>query len=157
MEAPLFISESQAMMTPLYRIGYSILRSRADAEDAVQQGLMKAWAARERVAPEKFRAWVTRIVVNECRNIQRHRRRVALSADVAADQAFIPPDPDVMDAVYELQESLRVPFAMKYIARYTEKEIGEALRLPVSTIKNRLARARRLLRDKLSDSEVMFE
>lgn len=157
MDAALFMRESEALLTPLYRISYSILRSQADAEDAVQQGLMKAWAAKERANPDKFRPWVTRIVVNESRNIQRYRMRVMPVEDMPGGQAFEPPDLDVMEAVYGLPEPLRVAFAMKYIASYKEKEIAQALRLPLSTVKNRLARARQLLRDKLTDAEVMFE
>lgn len=156
-DATTFASETQALLSPLYRISYSILRSQADAQDAVQQGLMKAWTHKDRVHPEKFRAWVTRIVINESHNIQRYRMRVSPSDTVETGQPFVSPDIDVMEAILALQENLRIPFLMKYLSCYKEREIAQTLRLPVSTIKNRLARARQLLRETLSDTEVSFE
>lgn len=152
-----FMRESDALLTPLLRISMGILRAQADAEDAVQQALMKAWAARDRVSEEKFRPWLTRIVINESRNIQRYRMRVMPSDTIAAERPFQTPDMDVVDAVLGLPEHLRIPFVMKYLARYKETEIASTLRLPASTIKNRLARARGLLRDELTDTEVAFE
>lgn len=155
-DGALFMSESEAMLTTLYKISYSILRSRADAEDAVQQGLLKAWAARARANPEKFRAWVARIVINESRNIQRYRMRVMPSEVIERQGEFFPPDWDVMDAVGRLPEKLRVPLSLKYVACFREKEIAETLHIPVSMVKNRLARARELLREELKDMEGLF-
>lgn len=153
-----FLRESEAMLGRLYQTAYYVLRARQDAEDAVQQGLMKAWAARGSARPDTFRAWLSRIVVNECRNIQRHRMRVVPSEMVAPkDEAWKPPDPDLAEAVERLPKAIRVPFVLKYVACLTEREVAEAMRVPVSTVKNRLARARKLLRDALADWEVTFE
>lgn len=146
------------MLSRLYGTAYYMLRSRADAEDAVQQGLMKAWAARDRANPQTFQAWLARIVVNECHNIQRHRMRVVPAETVEpASDAFAAPDPDLLDAVGRLPESLRIPFVLKYLTCLTEAEVARAMRLPASTIKSRLAKARRTLRDTLADWEVSFE
>ena len=71
-----FVALCQASMPGLYRISLSILRARQDAQDAVQQALMKAWIARDKARPGSERAWLTRIVINECRSIQRQRMRV---------------------------------------------------------------------------------
>ena len=157
-DAVQFQREAEALLPALYRISYGILRARQDAEDAVQQALLKAWAGKHRAAQEAFRAWLTRIVINESRNIQRHRMRVVPSDTLpeGSSPAFDAPDLDVMEAVYRLPERLRVPFLMKYAAEYKEREIAQATRLPLSTVKNRLARARQLLRDDLSDQEVSF-
>lgn len=153
-----FLRESEAMLTRLYNTAFYMLRAKADAEDAVQQGLMKAWAARARANPPTFRAWLARIVVNECHNIQRHRMRVVPSETVAlAMDSFAQPDPDLMDAVQRLPEPFRTPFVLKYLACLTEQEVAHAMRLPVSTIKNRLSKARKMLRSALADWEVSFE
>lgn len=153
MDGALFLSEAEAMLQSLYKLSYSILRSRADAEDAVQQGLLKAWEARASANPEKFRAWVARIVINESRNIQRYRMRVTPAEAVERQEPFSPPDWDVMDAVYRLPEKFRIPLSLKYIACFREKEIAQSLHIPVSTVKNRLGRARALLREDLKELE----
>ena len=151
MDEARFMREAEPLLTKLYSIAYCILRSRADAEDAVQQGLLKAWAARSRIRIETFQPWVTRIVIHECRNIQRHRARVVPSASPPAEGGFVPPNPELMMAVFALPEKLRIPFSLKYVSRYREREIADGLRLPVSTIKSRLARARQALRNALSE------
>lgn len=157
-DGALFLEQTEANLTRLYQAAYGILRTRQDAEDAVQQALMKAWAARLGARPETFVPWLMRIVINECRNIQR-RRRWALPLEAAATrgEAFAPPDPDLWAAVGSLPESLRLPFTLKYVSRLTEREVAQAMRLPVSTVKNRLAKARRTLRAALAGWEVSFE
>jgi RNA polymerase sigma-70 factor (ECF subfamily) len=150
-DAVFFMRAAEPMLTQLYRVAYCILRSRADAEDAVQQGMLKAWAVREKIRPDSFRPWVTRIVVNESRNIQRYRMRVTPSETVGTEDSFEPPEPDIMEAVYALPEKLRIPFSLRYVANYQEREVADALRLPLNTVKSRLARARQSLRNTLAE------
>lgn len=154
-----FLREAEAQLPRLYGVAYGILRARQDAEDASQQALMKAWAARDRARPDSFVPWLMRILINECRNIQRHRMRVVPSDTIGAEASvlFTPPDPDLWRAVEALPEALRLPFSLKYLAQCTEREVAQAMRLPVSTVKNRLAKARKELRAALSDWEVDFE
>lgn len=153
-----FSVESKAMLSQLYGTAYYILRARADAEDAVQQGLMKAWAAREKCRAETFRPWLVRIVINECHNIQRHRMRI-VPMEQMADYAetFEPPDPNIAEALHALPDVLRLPVVLKYLAGFKEREVAYAMRLPVSTIKSRLTKARKLLRGSLAEGEVSFD
>lgn len=151
MDAAHFMCESEPMLTHLYKIAYCTLRSRADAEDAVQQGLMKAWAVKEKIRPDTFRAWISRIVINEARNIQRYRMRVTPTDSVELDSAFDPPDVGVMEAVYALPEKLLGPFSLKYVGGYTEREVADTLRIPLPTVKKRLSQARQALRNILTE------
>lgn len=131
-------------LTQLYNTAYYMLKAKADAEDAVQQRMMNAWAARERAKPDTFKAWLAHIVVNECHNIQRQRMRVAPSNAISLQQSdYIPFDPDLMDAVSQLPEMFRAPFVLKCLACLTEQEVAHAMHLPVSTIKTRLTKARK--------------
>ena len=156
-DSAFFMRESEAMLTRLYHTAYYMLTSKQDAEDAVQQALMKAWAARDRARPDTFQAWLARITVNECRNIQRHRHRVVPSDTVEQEGTpFHLPDPDLMTCVQSLPDALRIPFVLKYLACLSEQEVAHALHLPVSTIKNRLYRARQTLRRALEAWEVPF-
>ena len=147
---------AQEALPMLYRIAMGILRSDADARDAVQQALLKGWEKRENARPGKFRGYLTRILVNECRNIQRYRMRV-FPAEVLPAVESMPPDyQDLYDAIYALPEDLRLPLLLKYARDLSEKEAAAALGIPVTTFKNRLHRARKALRNTL-DREVMFE
>lgn len=156
-DSAVFIEESEAMFKKLYQISYGLLRNHADSEDAVQQGLMKAWAAKNRVDASYFSPWLTRIVINECRNIQRHRARVNPREEIPVTSHHEDDFSLVMEALSHLPDKFQMVFSMKYIAGHSEKEIASALHLPVSTIKNRLAKARALMRGGLSDKEVSFE
>lgn len=147
-----FIRLCEARANALYRAAYAVLGSRQDAEDAVQQALMKGWAAR-RSARSGGAAWLTRIVVNECRNIQRERRRVTPVARMPEPE---PPPEDAPDgalgeAVAALPESLRLPLLLKYAEGFSEKEVAAALGLSLTATKSRLLRARRALRRALGE------
>lgn len=154
----LFLDESRRQFARLYQVAYSILRTRQDAEDALQQALMKAWAARATGRPDTFIPWLTRIVVNECRNIQRYRMRVVPSeAPAEKTDEFTPPDIDLWHAIAALPEYLRVPFTLKYVTELTEREVAHATKLPLYTVKNRLKKARKVLRESLTGWEVSFK
>lgn len=159
MEPSAFSRIAEENMQGLYRLSFSILHTRHDAQDAVQQGLLRAWEKREAARPEQFRAWLTRIVINECHNIQRRRMRVVPMDELperAAPEEIDAAAGELKSAVDALPEKLRVPLLLRYMERYSEKEIAQTLGVPVTTVKNRLFRARRAVRAEL-DEEVTFE
>jgi len=143
----------------------------ADAEDATQEAIMRAWQAwptlRDR---EAFSAWFLRITVNVGRDWLRGRfgthRRLNESLDEAATEADIPAalfsdDPgasdhtaalDLRSAISQLDAELRVVVALRYFAGLDATEIGAALSIPPATVRTRLRRALRHLRDRLGDS-----
>ena len=63
---------------------------------------------------------------------------------------------ELRSAIDSLPEKLRVPLLLRYMERYSETEIAQTLGVPVTTVKNRLFRARRAVRAKF-DEEVTFE
>ena len=139
-----------------YRLAQSILRHTADAEDAVQQAVMKAWQRADDLPPGKEKPYLARIVINECRNIQRRRMRV-FPVELPPAVQDMPPDyQDLYDAIFRLPEKLRLPLMLKYLQDCSEKEGAEALGISVTAFKARLHRARTELRKTL-DREVMFE
>lgn len=150
-----FTRETMELSPALYRLSMSILRHEADCRDAVQQALVNAWAVRGRVDPARFRAYLTRIVVNECRNIQRQRQRVSPVAELPeTGAAWQPEETELGAAISLLPENLRTPLLLFYMENYTEKETARALGISVTALKNRLFRARRALKQRLTDWEV---
>jgi RNA polymerase sigma-70 factor, ECF subfamily len=68
----------------LFAIAYGILQNREEAEDAVQDALVKAWKSRWRVRdPEKFPAWLCMVTRHRARDAFRRRRTVPLSDELA--------------------------------------------------------------------------
>ena len=97
-----------ALYPGLYRLAQSILRHPADAQDAVQQSAVKAWAAADRIRPGGEKAYITRIVINECRNIQRHRQRVLPVDEPRGAGSMDAPDSELKAVIDSLPETLRL-------------------------------------------------
>jgi RNA polymerase sigma-70 factor (ECF subfamily) len=133
----------------MYRIAYTLLHCNADCEDALQEAVLKAWEKRETLRDhQRFAAWLTRILINECRNVQRKRRRM-VPLDSLPESAASPPDPDLSFALQALPERFRLPLMLQYAEGFSHQEIAGMLRLPPSTVRGRIARAKLQLRKEL--------
>ena len=131
----------------LYRLAQSILHQEADAQDAVQQSAVKSWAATDRITPGREKAYITRIVINECRNIQRHRQRVTPVDESWNTGSQDAPDTELKAVVESLPETLRIPLLLRYMEGYSEQDTAAILRITRNTLRARLKRARAKLRD----------
>ncbi len=133
----------------MYRIAYVLLHNDEDCRDAMQEAALKAWEKRFTLRePQYFATWLTRILINECRNIQRKRRTF-----VPIDEAIIPAapahDPTLSMVLQSLPEKLRLPLVMHSMEGMTYEEISHTLRLPRSTIIGRVQRAKQQLKKEL--------
>lgn len=140
----------------LYCVSRSILRSDADCADAVQEAIARAWAARATFRDEaKFRAWMTRILINECHNLQRKRRRISLVAEPEVRGQTPGPDTQPLhEALAALDEGLRLTVTLHYLEGFGVEEIAAMQKIPSGTVKWRLSKARKLLRELLTDEGV---
>jgi len=136
------------MMHTLYRVCYSQLRNGYDREDAVQEALYRAWNKRTQLRDDRFfNTWVIRILLNECRNIQRRNSYRRFHENDITDDI---PEPEgvvkeLHDAILELPEKLRLPIILHHMEGYRVKEVSIILRIPQGTVKTRLAAGRREL------------
>jgi RNA polymerase sigma-70 factor, ECF subfamily len=147
-----------------YRTAYLVTRSAADAEDAAQEGFVKAWYALDRFRPgAPFRPWLLAIVANEARNRRRSARRLDdLTLRVAEDRPSggAAPSPEaaalvgerrqvLLAAVNRLPQGDREILACRYFLELGEAETASALGCRRGTVKSRtsraLARLRRIL------------
>src|SRR6184192_2954030 len=82
----------------LFAIAYGILQNREEAEDAVQDSLVKAWKMRWRVRdPEKFPAWISMIARHRAHDVFRRRRPVLFTDEVIETAKADTPDTATMD------------------------------------------------------------
>lgn len=154
MDEETFVSEITTMERTLYRVSRSMLSDWADCADAVQEALKKAWEKRSRAECSCFRAWLMRIVINECRNIQRRKRRMVPVAEIPQTIRSEVPDTVLRDAVFALPEKLRLPLVLNCLEGFTVAEAARMLHIPVGTVKWRLFKARELLRKELDETEA---
>lgn len=144
-----FAARVVAQTDRMYRIAYVLLRDPEDCRDAMQEAALRAWEKRRSLREERyFATWLTRILINECRSIQRKRRpRVAL--EELPEPSAPPHDPALSIALAALPEKLRLPLTMYAVEGMTYEEVAQALRLPRSTIVGRIQRARNELKKSL--------
>ncbi|MCA1824938.1 MAG: RNA polymerase sigma factor [Frankia sp.] len=143
---------------PAYRTACLILQNPADAEEAVQDGFLRAWRFRDSLPsdPDGVRPWIYRVVVNACcsklrkeRSWREHRGdlddlRARHAVDAAPDIAAEAADTSeaMHDALRSLPEHLRIPVVLRYYSGLTEAEIATAIRRRPGTVKSRLHEAR---------------
>jgi RNA polymerase sigma-70 factor (ECF subfamily) len=151
-----------------FRAAFLIAGSAADAQDAVQEALVKAWRALGRFRLQApFRPWLIRIVINEAHN---RRRAVGRQAGLALRLAGNPPPAmptapgaeavtlageqtaRLLAAVAALREDDQLVIAARYFLGLSEAETATALSLPAGTVKSRLARALARLREALGEA-----
>ncbi len=158
MDKETFVALVEAKSQMLFRVARAMLERKEDCDDALQESVLKAWASRHTLRDERyFATWITRIVIHECRNLQRRQRKYRLIADIPAARADKPPDPDLRHALGSLPEKLRLPIVLHYIEGYAVAEIAAMLRLPVTTVRNRLYAGRRQLRLDLNEEEALSD
>ncbi|WP_102412831.1 sigma-70 family RNA polymerase sigma factor [Beduinella massiliensis] len=151
-----FAQRITEMTQLLYRVSYSQLQRACDREDAVQECLRKAWQHRGRLRDERYmQTWVIRILLNECRNIYKKNRREVPSEDVPPPAPKDSGDIALHDALLRLPDKLRIPLLLYYIEGFKVDEVADMLRLPTGTVKTRMTRGRKQLRELLR--EEVFE
>ncbi|HLY30996.1 MAG TPA: sigma-70 family RNA polymerase sigma factor [Ktedonobacterales bacterium] len=145
----------------------------ADAEDAAQEAVVRAWQAWSSLRdPAAARAWLLRITVNVCRDWRRGhfgaRLRLNTSLDDSSEESIVGAiaslgdDPGASDhasvldlrrAIATLKGDLRLIVALRYYADMDATAIGAALDMPPATVRTRLKRALGVLRERLADPE----
>lgn len=133
-----------------------------DAEDAVQEAFVHVYTALPRYRErDRFRAWLFRILVNQCRSHERRRarhKRRFVHDDVATESAAAPPahdDPHLRDALQcaldTLEPRLREALLLKYGEDLEYEEIARMTGASVSALKMRVKRARDAVRPLLEE------
>ena len=90
MDRRFFIASAQAMERSMYCIARSYLRCEADCEDALQNALLRAWEKRNTLREERyFRTWLTRILINSCKETLRRQKRETPAADFPEGQQCV--------------------------------------------------------------------
>jgi RNA polymerase sigma-70 factor (ECF subfamily) len=156
----------------LFRTAWSILKDRAEAEEAVQDGYLKAFAAIGTFAGRSsLSTWLTRIVVNEAlgRRARAKKRSQLLNQEsvvvleeyrekLMAGSVTQSPEKALMrgqiaklleTAIARLPDTFRPVFVLREIEGLSVEDTAEALQIPEETVKTRLFRARRRLQKEL--------
>lgn len=140
-----FDEQVVALIGVLHSVSYSLLQNPHDQADAVQECIKKALMKRESLRDDaSLKTWLIKILIHECHNIYRQKRRVIPSETI---EIMVPPsaNEELFHCVGELPEKFRLPLVLHCVSGYKTKEISAILRIHESTVKYRLTRARKLL------------
>ena len=143
----------------LFRLAYSYLKNRADAEDVMQETLLKLYLERSGFqSPDHERYWLVRVAVNECRKLLRSpwRRRTAPLEEVG-EPAFefeTPEQSGLFCQVMALPPKYRAAVYLHYYEGYPVAEIAAAMGANPSTVQTWLMRARGKLKLILQEAET---
>ena len=144
-----------AVESRLYRISCGMLKNPQDRMDAVQEAVTKAWANVDRLRREEyFETWLTRILINECHNIQNARKNIVPLDSLSEQGAYEGNNKPLRDAILALDMQLRLPVLLYYMEGYKLREIAQILRIPEGTVKTRLTRAKKKLKSLLEEEET---
>lgn len=146
----------------LFTVAYRLTGHEADAQDLVQEVLLRVRRGLETYRPGSMEGWLSRITTNVFLDEMRRRQRRPTSAfpddpdrvlptapppDEALAAVFLPDD--VQHALRRLPDDYRAAVVLCDVAGLSYAEIGEALDVPVGTVRSRIHRGRAILREAL--------
>jgi len=161
-DADAFTSAIGTSVDQLYAAAYLVLRDARAAEDAVQDGLLRAWQRLPSLRdPDRFDAWVRRVVMHTAIDAARRRRpTVELPDDIGAPNRTA----DVLatrelvgHAFARLAPDHRAVLVLRHYLDLTVPEIARSLDIPEGTAKSRLHHATRQMRDALAALDPELE
>ena len=167
-----FEREALVHLDSLYRLALRLSGNEADAEDLVQEAMLRAYRSWERYTPgTNAKGWLLTILrhlfINEYRRKRRHPESVDL--DTIEPYALLDEkqeedpqteffdrivDEEVLRAVDQLPEAFREAVMLSDVEGLSYEEIAKVLEVPVGTVKSRLYRGRRQLQGKLHEYAV---
>lgn len=145
----------------LYRVAYSLLQSRESAEDAVQDAFARYLTQKDGFRDQEHeKAWLIRVTVNRCRDLQ---RAGAVRAYTPLDEVLQHPDQGgqahlegqpVLQALMALPEKYRTVLVLHGLEGQPVDAVASILRLTSSAVKMRLKRGREMLQKALEKEDI---
>lgn len=139
----------------VFRLAFSYLKNREDADDVVQNVFLKLYRQTKPFDGEDhIKFWLIRVTVNECKSLLRAPWRQTESFEAyAATLSFTDPEhSDLFYAVMALPRKYRLPIYLHYYEGYSTAELAEILKIPKGTVCVNLKRGRDLLKKSLEEA-----
>lgn len=132
-----------------YKIGWAYLQNQFDIEDVFQNTILLIHEKKHQLREERyFETWVTRIFINECKRIYRQRQKITyITVEDRFTDHHLNHSLEVIEGLQYLEDSHREVIILKYISGYSQEEIAQMLDIAVGTVKSRISRGFKALRD----------
>ena len=149
-----FMRVYQTFRLTVFGVAFNYTKNNEDACDIVQEVFIKFLSSKNTFnGDEHIKAWLIRVTINECK---KHLLSSWINHTVSLEDQTIPfvdklEDPDLFRAVMALPLKYRTPVHLHYYEGYPISEIASLLGTSESTVKVRLSRARKMLKNKLKE------
>lgn len=150
-----YMARVRAMEGRLYRIAQAMLWRDADCADAIQEAVFRGWMKKGQInEPAYFETWLIRILINQCKDVLRRRKRDPLPLDIETGQEDrLCEDVHLRACLKRLPEEYRIPLLLHHLEGYSIRDVAKMLCLPEKRVTARLYRARKALRALLDGGE----
>lgn len=168
MSTQIFQNQVWPLRDRLYRLAFRLLGERSEAEDAVQEAMIKLWERREELTSvQNVEGWCVRVVRNQ--SIDRYRsrkRRSTAGLDQAAELVETTPNPaaqlqtrDMQERIHRLIQGLpeqrRMVLQLREIEGLSYQEIADQLRISLDQVRTDIHRGRQALRKALTKKSLL--
>lgn len=143
-----FVHLIEKNKTKLYKVAKSYLGNEEDVADAMQDTVLSAYEhIQELKNASYFKTWITRILINHCKDLLRQNKRCTVSDEIIQTIDTAPEDDREFYALIgELPEDYRMIFLLYYGEEFHTSEIAQILDINENTVKSRLRRGREKLK-----------
>lgn len=151
-----FAARIELLKNRLYRTAYLYLGNEANALEAVDEAVYKGLKSLHKLRqPEYFNTWLTRILINECKQELKRLTRTYPAENLPLYKAeeFNYDALPLQEAIDKLPEELRSVVILRYFSQYTLWETAESLGIPQGTVATRQRRALALLKLEFAEEE----
>ena len=152
-----FVKLAMQYQDMVFRLAFSYLKSATDADDVVQEVLLRLYqSSRVFESEEHIRYWIVRVTINECKKIWRSPWRK--TEDLESYANTLPfesqKDSDLFCTIMMMDRKYRTVLFLYYYEGYSIADISKLLRVPTGTVGTRLSRARNILKRTLTEAEL---
>ena len=147
-DADAFVALMQENMKDMYKIARAIVSNDEDAADAIQDTILTCWEKIHTLNQEEFfKTWLTRILINHCNQILRRKRKIVLDDSImdmkGGRECSGYENTEWNEMLRCVDEKYRVIIILYYVQGFKVREISEIIHESESTVKRRLAAARK--------------
>lgn len=146
-----FVELMEKYKTALYKVAKSYLGSEDDIADVMQDTVLAAYEhIKELKNASYFKTWLTRILINQCKDFLRQQKKYVVSDKIAETPYEMPENNrEFYELIKELPEDYRMIFLLYYGEGFKTNEIAQILDVNENTVKSRLRRGRDRLKQVL--------
>ena len=167
-DEPTFAAAVQRHGPELHRHCVRMLRSPVDAEDALQETLLRAWRSRRTPASGATRAWLFRIATNTCLDLAARRRPTCTLSDGDEPEAPYEQRPDarvlaqetlelaLLTAIQQLPARQHASLVLREVLDVSARDTASTLSTSVAAINSALQRSRDGLRERLAQDRLQW-